>query len=132
MSNAIVPASSEPIARPRARKLPDDAEIDHFEMATPGWVVYYHQAEISRVIGLPVTVWALVSYDSYDEGKITRKRAIRHFVVTESGALVDYMDIPNDFLCIIGPMIPDHKGVILQHLAERGLEIEGDVKPFGN
>lgn len=134
MSTPIIPASSETLPRPPAKKLPEDSEIDNFSPATPGWVVYYFQSQISRVVGLPVAVWALVTYTEKVSKQNYRGQAemfrqeIRHFVVTDSGACVDYLDIPNDFLCVIGPMIPNHQEVIMQHLAERGLQIEGAQK----
>lgn len=122
------PPSTELISAPQPAKLPATTVIDLVQPAPTGWVAWYHDATIKRVIGLPVLMWVLVEYEDAAEDR----QEIRPFVATDSGRIIDYMDLPHDLLCVLGPMIPDHRVVLMQHLQARGLQIpDGPMAPNG-
>lgn len=66
--------------------------------APTGWVACY-LSESGSLVTMPVILWALVEYLDDDLGT----QELRHFVASPDGAIVDYEEIDDHFVCVVEP-----------------------------
>lgn len=138
-------------------KLPTRYEVIEFQPAADGWIAYFIDGaepnpEKLMLRAVPVSMWALVEYDSptvnglpatqeqlrevtsddVEGGDMTQE--IRPMVVLTNGKIVDYLDTPTPTtpICVLGPHIQDHPTRVGAILHDLGYELPNAVPIMGN
>lgn len=74
----------------------------------PNWTACYlvedsKDSNEAEILKLPIILWVTVEFITDEESY----QQIRHYIADPNGDVLDYLEIPYPFLCVIGPTCLD-------------------------